>query len=362
MSKRRVFDIDYPTFTETGPVPEHARPAAPEESRRSPMASAIGENAEALRNRAEAERRIREENDQLAHEHVRLKKAGLITDLVEIDSIRTSKLTRDRKPVADPDLDELKNSIRAVGLSNPIRVEPVGDGSYELVQGFRRLTAYRALAAEEGGERFARIPATIMAQGETLEQLYRKMVDENLVRRDVSFAEMAQLALAYVEDPETDCDDLDQSVSLLYASASRQKRSYIRRFATLLEVAGPALNFPEEIPRALGLELEKRMAEDMSFGPDMRDYLEMNPARTGEEEVQTLRTVLTLERRARATRPAAKPASSAKTTLRCDLPEGQVRIAARRGKVELSMDRDFSEFDPARLEAATAAFMQALKG
>lgn len=58
------------------------------------MATAISENADALRERAEAEQKIREENDRLTHEHVRLKKQGLITDLIPIELIRTSKLTR----------------------------------------------------------------------------------------------------------------------------------------------------------------------------------------------------------------------------------------------------------------------------
>ena len=45
------------------------------------------------------------------------------------------------------DIDELKQSIRDVGLSNPIRVEQVGD-RYELIQGYRRLTAWRELRDE----------------------------------------------------------------------------------------------------------------------------------------------------------------------------------------------------------------------
>ena len=42
------------------------------------------------------------------------------------------------------ELEELKDSIRNIGLSNPIRVEQSG-GRYELVQGMRRLTAFREL-------------------------------------------------------------------------------------------------------------------------------------------------------------------------------------------------------------------------
>ena len=106
MSKRRGFDIDFPGNAEgvyTGAKrKETPEPAARPEGRRGPMAAAISENADALRQRAEAERAIREENDRLAHEHVRLKRAGLITDLIPLDAIRIEKLTRDRGPGPDP--------------------------------------------------------------------------------------------------------------------------------------------------------------------------------------------------------------------------------------------------------------------
>ena len=52
--------------------------------------------------------------------------------------------------------------------------------------------------------------------------------------------------------------------------------------------------------------------------------------------------------------------AAAKTTLRCTVPAGTVRCAARDGKVELQMERDFSTVDRRRLEAAVAAFMSAL--
>lgn len=45
------------------------------------------------------------------------------------------------------------------------------------------------------------------------------MVDENLVPRDISLAEMAQLAVSYFDDPETDAEDLEGAVRTLYASA-----------------------------------------------------------------------------------------------------------------------------------------------
>ncbi|EEX12181.1 ParB domain protein nuclease [Citreicella sp. SE45] len=364
MSKRRGFDIDFPStqdgvYTGGGRRTSAPAPAPKPEARRGPMAAAISENADALRERAEAERAIREENDRLAHEHVRLKRAGLITDLIAIDAIRTEKLTRDRGTGADPDIAELKASIRAIGLSNPIQVEPVGDG-YELVQGFRRLRAYRELFAETGDEAFARIPAGLVATGEALEGLYRRMVDENLVRRDISFAEMAVLAMRYAEDPGTASADVASAVEVLFASAGRQKRSYIRHFAGLVETLGDVLQHPEAISRNLGLDVAKRMSAERGFEARLRKALSEQGERSADYEVAVLQDALKTTQSAPAPRSPSGKNAAAKTTLRCTVPAGTVRCAARDGKVELQMERDFSSIDRHRLEAAVAAFMAAL--
>lgn len=356
MKKRRMFDIDFPSDE---PVPAGTPAENQAESRRGPMAAAISENADALRVRSEAEQAIRDENDRLAHEHVRLKKQGLITDLIPIDEIRTTKLTRDRRTERDPDLDELKDSIRAIGLSNPIRVEAT-EGGYELVQGFRRLSAFRSLFEETGDEAFAKIPAGFVASGEALEGLYRRMVDENLVRRDISFAEMAQLALAYTKDEATLCDDLDDAIARLYASAGRQKRNYIRHFATVLEGIGSHLKFPENIPRSLGLQLEKRLSTEPGAASKIRAALTASFASTPDQELNVLRVQATPPPKGKASR--ASSTGAAKTTLRLAVPAGTVRCAARNGKVELAMDRDFSEVDRHRLEQAISAFFDALDG
>lgn len=99
--KRRTFDInppdvlhaDEPETKSTGPRVRCTADAP----RRGPMASAIGENAEALRTRHAAEAAIREENGCLAHEFVRLSRPGLVTDLIQVDDVNAEKLKRDRR-------------------------------------------------------------------------------------------------------------------------------------------------------------------------------------------------------------------------------------------------------------------------
>ena len=76
-------------------------------------------------------------------------------------------------------------------------------GGYELVQGYRRLGAYRVLYQETEAEDWAEIPALIMPGAPDVAGLYRRMVDENVIRKDLSFAEMARAAQVYAEDPST---------------------------------------------------------------------------------------------------------------------------------------------------------------
>lgn len=352
--KKRIFDIDFDDVEET---PSTSVPAGTE--RRGPMAAAISENAEALSERQSAEAAIRQENDALAHEHVRMKKAGLITDLVPLDAIRTEKLTRDRAPGRDAEIDELKCSIQEIGLSNPIRVEQIGD-HFELIQGFRRFTAYRELFKETGDERFARIPAGINAKGENLLRLYRQMVDENLVRRGVSFGEMAQLAIRYCKQAP-DVDGYDHAVELLFASSGRQKRSYIKHFVRLLSATDGRIKHVEAVPRALGLSLVRRLDEGPEAQTSLNRLLSGDGDRTPEQEQALLAEFV-----AQAGQPPKKKvkpgggAQKSKTTFRLSRPEGEAKCTVADGRIELRLAQDFSGFERKRIEAAVKAFLDTL--
>jgi len=368
--KRSVFDINFELDAEeeAAEFPAGNQPALetkaynvqghplqnhePAPQRRGPMASAIAETVEATHERAKAEAAIRAENDALAHEHVRLKKLGLITDLIQTSEVMTSKLTRDRSANVDPELDELKESIKAVGLSNPIRVEKTEDG-FELIQGFRRLSAFRQLAEETGDPRYTRIPAAMVPRGEPLVGLYRKMVDENLIRKDLSFGEMAQLALSYARDEGI---DVGEAVSTLYASALKQKRTYIRQFARVLEALDGTVRYPEAIPRALGLDLYKLVDGKPGRAGEVAARLLAVPDRDKDVEMGVLRNVLAGQNKSEA----REAKSVSKTSLRMGRPEGQARVTASDGKLELRLERDFSAIPRARLQQSIEAFLAAL--
>ena len=370
VKRRNVFDIDFDLDAEeaTG-VSAEVEQAAPETKsinvqghplqntqpvRRGPMASAISETADANSERVRAEAKIRIENDNLAYEHVRLKKLGLITDLLPTDEIKVTKLIRDRADGLDTDLQELKASILAIGLSNPIRVEQTDDG-YELIQGFRRLMAFREIAAETNDARYTQIPASLVPRGEPIEDLYRKMVDENLVRKDISFGEMAQLALSYAADTGVDVSD---AVSELYASARKQKRTYIRQFARVLSSAEGSMKHVDAIPRALGLDLYKQLDQDAERAGVLVAMLRANEVKSAEDELKVFREFLASGRVEGTSKTARR--STAKTSLRLARPEGEAKVTAVDGRIELRLNRDFSGLTKAQLQRGVEAFLDTL--
>ena len=361
--KRRVFDIDMPDDTVVVSNP------ATQKQRRSPMASAIAENAEALHARKSVADAIREENDALAHEFVALKQAGHVVDAIPLDQVHTAMLVRDRMQGEDEELAELATSIRDLGLSNPIRVLPRPDGTgYELVQGYRRLNAYRRLLKETGDGNWVAIPALILPGGENVAELYRRMVDENMIRKDLSFAEMAHAARNYAADPATEANDMSSAVAALFQSAPYSKRSYIRSFAYLLERLERLLNYPTEIPRALGVALARAIKEQPGIPDQIGDALADWDDRTIEDEMGILRQyafvdepqLQELPKAAKIKKTRAGQGARTKTTFLIQSIAGQVKCTAAQGRLEIKVDRDFSAIERVRLENAVASLIDGL--
>jgi ParB family chromosome partitioning protein len=349
MSRRNRFDIAAPDADLTA--------AAPVPVRRGPMAAAVRETAEAVARRAAAEAAIRAENDQLAADHVAARCAGLVLEAIDPDAVDARWLHRDRSAKRDPEIDALKASIRAVGLSNPIRVARTGEGTFALVQGWRRLSAWRELRAETGDPAFDRIPAAVDADG-ALTDAYRRMVDENLVRRDVSFAEMAALARTYAEFHAD--GDVDAAVDALFGSAPPQKRSYVRAFCELLDRLEKLLTHPEAIPRALGLAVRKRLRDRPETGPALYAALRHDFGRSAERELAIL--LDWVEGRLDGARAAAPRSAGPRTAARrLRLPDGAGEARAADGRLTLTAPRDFSAVDPARLTAALETFLKLIE-
>lgn len=361
--RRRVFDVHLPEEQMDAPVADvdiDCLMAQPSSTRRGPMAAAITEAASSLHDRATLEAEVRAENDALAHELVRLRALGLTVELVPAADVLTTKLTRDRR-LDDTDVEDLKASIKAVGLSNPIRVEADGQGRYELVQGFRRLTAYRELYAETGDDAYARIPAGVTPPGETMTGLYRRMVDENLVRAGISFAEMAMLAQRYADDGVDGCADADAAVDTLYASVGAQKRSYIRRFTVLLNRLDGSLHHPEAISRDLGLAVAERVEHDEEAAAELRAALERSSQQgeSAQGEIAALRAAAATPSSKAKAKSRGAPRRSLSVDLRTDA--GPMRLRASAGRFELRGQLDFGRIKRARLERAVSAFLAELE-
>ncbi len=360
--KRRMFEVEMPADLGAEQPPSTAKPSS-SSLRRGPMAAAISETADSRRERAQAEANIRAENDALAAEFVRLKKAGLITDRIPLDQIESKKLVRDRAAGVDEELGELIASIRELGLSNPIRVEQVGQGRYELIQGFRRLAAYQTLLEETGdAETWGTIPAGIVASGEAIEALYRRMVDENLVRKDISFAEMARLALDYARDPSTAQSDPDKAVAELFQSAGYQKRSYIRAFIKLVDAFDGVLEHPQAISRSLGLQLVSCLEADPNLPQKIAQYLPHGEGRDAAAELEALRLLAVKpDKKPGAGGSASPTVAKAKTTFQLTRRQGRAKCTAANGRLELRLPVDFSSLDRHRLEAAVARLLDDLE-
>ncbi|EAQ02343.1 replication protein, putative [Pseudooceanicola batsensis HTCC2597] len=364
--KRRIFDIDLPEEPEApAAAPEPVADAGA--ARRGPMASAIAENAEALKARRSTVEAIREENDALAHEYVALRDAGHVVKPVPLDQVHTYMLVRDRIPGEDEELAELMTSIRELGLSNPIRVMPRPDGTgYELVQGFRRLSAYRQLHEETGDAAWGEIPSLVMPGEPDVAGLYRRMVDENVIRKDLSFAEMAYAAQNYAAEPSTEAEDVGEAVAALFQSAPYSKRNYIRNFAFLLERLGQDLAYPTAIPRALGVALAREIKERPEIVGQIRDALTDWEGRSIRDELDVLRrfTGQGDPEEDAAPVPRAKTSGGTggrtKTTFHIQSSAGQVKCTAGPGRLEIRVERDFSSIERARLERAIASLIDGL--
>ena len=367
--KRRIFDIDMPDDAVDAPSETFPSGKVVEEGkRRGPMASAISESVSSSRERSQLADQIRDENDALAHEHVRLKRLGLVIEPVRLGAIDADKLVRDRQSEDKDAMAELIASIREIGLSNPIRLERVESDRFQLIQGYRRLQAYKFLLDEtKDSDQYAHIPAIVMPDGEALDTLYRKMVDENMVRKDISFAEMAQLAISYARDKRTEDITAEKAVALLFKSAAYQKRSYIRNFIKVLEQVGDALKFPSEIPRALGVALSAKLAADEMLSARIRQDLDALGLQSSMNEIAVLRkyaglTDLSPQTESdKARKPSVPSGAKSKTSFQFSRPEGKAKCVAGQGVLEVRVPRDFSMVNRRRLEEAINALLDSLK-
>ncbi|SFJ83032.1 ParB/RepB/Spo0J family partition protein [Jannaschia pohangensis] len=322
-----------------------------------PMGAAVRETAESLSESTDAKIEQRRRNAEDAKAFRAAEAEGRILVTIPLDAIRTDALPRDRLELeavaASDEMEELKTSIRARGQREPIEVWR-DDDCYQLKKGWRRLTALRQLLTETGDTQFATVTARIEGGEDDRLARYVDMVEENVVREDLTFAEMAQVALAAAEDGEVDEIDPDAMVGRLYGSLHKTKRSYIRAFVYLLSVLGDDLRWPKAVGRNLGVEVSRTIRSQAEVAAlrdalaGCRDAEAQNRALMG--FVQTAKKGAGDTAKERAPRP------------KLEFHIGATKITARNGECRIVSETDFAEVPRERLEQAIKAFEAELRG
>lgn len=320
-----------------------------------PMGAAVREAAESLQETTEAKVEQRRRNAEDAREFRAAQADGRVLETLPLTAILTTDLPRDRialEAVARSDeMEELKASIRERGQKEPIEVYLDGDGAYQLKKGWRRFTALSQLLAETGDTAFATIISRIEATPASRMSRYIDMVEENVVREDLTFAEMAQVAITAAADEGVEEPDPAELVSRLYASLHKMKRSYIRSFVFLMSALEGDLKWPKAVSRNLGVDVARVLKNQ-----DQADALRAALAGCVTPEDQN---ALLMSFVAEA---GAKPAKKTKIEPRqkFEFHVGKVKVTARQGECRIVSDTDYTGVPREALERAIRAFEEEL--
>jgi ParB family chromosome partitioning protein len=327
-----------------------------------PMGAAVREAAASLQETTEAKIEQRRKNAEDAKAWRAAEAQGRVLVSLPLSDVSTDDLPRDRLDLASvansDEMEELKASIRARGQKEPIEVYRDGQGRYQLKKGWRRLTALSQLLSETEDDAFARIIARVEPQGNAPTDRvarYIDMVEENVVREDLTFAEMAQVAILAARDPDVEGDDPDAMVGRLYGSLHKMKRSYIRSFVFLLIELDEALKWPKNISRNLGVDLVRLMKAQPDRSSGLRRAL--IGCASPEEQAEALNAFLQAGQK-------PKPQTGGKPRERKEKYEfhvGDTKVTARSGECRIVSHRDFTDMPRDRLEQAVRAFEAALE-
>ncbi|WP_134679126.1 ParB/RepB/Spo0J family partition protein [Paracoccus ravus] len=323
-----------------------------------PMGVAVREAAGSMTESTENLIEQRRQNAADAKAFRKAQEERRVLESIPLDEIRTDGLPRDRidlsQVAASDEMEELKASIRERGQKEPIEVYRSETG-YQLKKGWRRLNALQQLRQESGDSRFSTVVARIADGPGSRIDLYIDMVEENVIREDLSFAEMAQVAISAASDAAMEGQGADDLVGRIYASLHKMKRSYIRSFVFLMTALGPALKFPKSLSRNLGADVARKLQGDSGLIDSLREQL--TAASNADEQAEVLRRFLdgSAERQpSDARQPAAK-------SVKYEFHVGSAKVTARKGECRILSEIDYLAVDRRRLQRAIEAFHAALR-
>ena len=328
----------------------------PRERSVGPMGAAVRDAAANLQETTEAKVEQRRQNAADAKAYRAAQADGLVLTKVAMSEIATTDLPRDRLDLqavaASSEMEELKTSIRERGQKEPVELYRDADGQLQLKKGWRRFTALSQLYAETGDDSFATIIARVDEGADDRLSRYIDMVEENVVREDLTFAEMAQVAILAAEDEGTDEIDPDAMVLRLYGSLHKMKRSYIRSFVFLLCALEDDLKWPKAVARNLGVDVARNL-KSVEGAAVLRAHLArcVSP----EEQNEVLRKFA--EQKPSTETDKKGPAPKEKR----EFFVGDMKVTARKGECRIVAEDDFAGMNKAQLERAVEAFRKALR-
>jgi ParB family transcriptional regulator, chromosome partitioning protein len=227
---------------------------------------------------------------------------------------------RQPRQVFDEDaLDELVDSIREVGLLQPVVVREAGPGQYELVMGERRWRA-----AQRAG--LTDIPAIVRAT--TDDDLLRDALMENLHREQLNPLEEAAAYQQLLDDFGATHEELARKIGRSRPHISNTLRLLNLSPAVQRRVAAGVLSAGHA--RAL-LSLEDPEAQDHLAHRIVAEGLSVRAV----EEIVTMGDVHPVKARRPTSRPAASPALDELATRLSDAFDTRVKVelGKRKGKI-----------------------------
>ncbi|MEM9370440.1 MAG: ParB N-terminal domain-containing protein [Pseudomonadota bacterium] len=323
-----------------------------------PMSAAVRDAAGSMAEETEAKLEQRRRNASDAKAYRAAEAEGLVLQRFALSEIGTDDLPRDRMALSavavSDEMEELKASIKARGQKEPVEVYVDADGRLQLKKGWRRLTALRQLSEETGDPAYATIVARVDRSSESRISRYVDMVEENVIREDLSFAEMAQVAIAAAQDPAVPETDADAIVNRLYASLHKMKRSYIRSFVYLLSELGDALLWPKVVARNVGVELARGIKTGSLDVDELRSAL--RSVKSVSEQARVIAEFLDGKASGVPAESQIRQGSREKYEFRV----GAMKVTARKGEFRITSGLDYSSVDRDALERAVRAFELAL--
>lgn len=227
--------------------------------------------------------------------------------VLELDptTIDAAHLMRDRTRVNPEEMQTLAASISARGQQSPIEVVDLGQGTYGLISGWRRLTAIKQL-----GDRPV---LALLREPQDAPDAYLAMIEENEIRVGLSYYERARIVAQSVAGGVFETEK--SALQSLFSSASRAKRSKIKSFLPVVRDLDGALHFPEDIGERLGLLLSRALDEDAGLAAHLQKLLS-SPPQNAVEEQSLIQRFLSKKPDSASAKAAQKAEDAAQTTRR----------------------------------------------